>query len=130
MMYKRIIFFDSDCLLCDRVVYFLIKRDKKHLFYYAPLNGKIYLSHFEKEQWNSVIYYKEGRIYNKSSAVILIIADLGSYYRLIFILFLIPKFIRDWFYSTIANNRHRFFKGDKFCYFLSDEEKGFILSDE
>ena len=36
-----IVFYDGDCGLCNRFVLFLLKRDHRKVFRFAPLNGKM-----------------------------------------------------------------------------------------
>ena len=36
----KIIFYDGDCALCHRMVQFILARDSKFLFSFAPLQGE------------------------------------------------------------------------------------------
>src|SRR5262245_27950744 len=37
---KHLVFYDSTCGLCDHVVQWILKQDKKQIFLFAPLQGK------------------------------------------------------------------------------------------
>ena len=50
--------------------------------------------------------------YYFSDAVIESIASIGGMYSIIKILYLVPKKVRNFIYTLISKNRHRFFKVD------------------
>jgi predicted DCC family thiol-disulfide oxidoreductase YuxK len=108
---RNIIFIDSDCLLCNTFVLFLIRIDKKAILSFAPLTSPFFkentlLDHEQLQHVDSVIFLDENRqtaIY--SDAVINIFMKLGGFWRIVMVLKLIPKFIRDFIYKRIASNR-------------------------
>jgi predicted DCC family thiol-disulfide oxidoreductase YuxK len=117
---EHIIIFDGFCGLCSRIVRFIKRRDKKKLFSYFPLQSKEAeafsgLNSTDPVDLSTVILIAQSRFYYRSEAAIRILMALGGVYRLSAILLAIPAKIRDWFYTLIAMNRHRFFGKTDSC---------------
>ncbi|MBT3584650.1 MAG: DUF393 domain-containing protein [Halobacteriovoraceae bacterium] len=106
-----IIFFDGVCALCNGFVDWLFRVDNKGLFKVAALQGqtaKRLLSAESLEKLESILVLKEGRHYQKSSAVLLIMEELGYPWKLLGLLRWLPLGVRDWFYDKISVNRFVF----------------------
>ncbi len=124
-----VILFDGVCNLCNGFVKFIIKRDKKKRFRFATLQSdyaKTIENNYELSlaDLNTVILNKNGKIYTKSSAVLLIAIGLGFPYSLAICFFIIPPFIRNYGYDYIAKNRYRWFGKLDTCIFPSGDLKG------
>lgn len=106
-----IIYFDRVCIFCNSFASFIAKRDRKNLFSFG------YLQNLEKNQQNldSVIVKKDGKTFEKSTAVIIAIASLGFPYNLIRIFLIIPKKLRNIFYDFFGRNRYKWFGKKEFC---------------
>ncbi|GGB03999.1 DUF393 domain-containing protein [Macrococcus hajekii] len=101
----NIIFFDNECLICNRFVQLLHRIDHQNQLYFASLNSQT-ANRYLKNNYNqidSVIYRKNGQIFIYSDAVIEILIDVGIK---VTPLKRIPKFIRDTLYQFVARNRH------------------------
>lgn len=110
----RIILFDGVCNLCNGLVQFVIKKDKEAKFTMGSLQSesgqKLLKKHnLPLQDYNSFIYLKEERVYSKSSGALHVLKDLGGLWKIFFILIIIPKPIRDYFYGLVAKNRYWFF---------------------
>lgn len=110
----RIILFDGVCNLCNGLVQFVIKKDKEAKFTMGSLQSesgqKLLKKHnLPLQDYNSFIYLKEERVYLKSSGALHVLKDLGGLWKMFFILIIIPKPIRDYFYGLVAKNRYWFF---------------------
>jgi predicted DCC family thiol-disulfide oxidoreductase YuxK len=110
----RILLFDGVCNLCNGLVQFIIRRDDKAKFKFAPFQsdkGLQLLNHygFPQDQFDFILYIREGKCYIKSTAILKILRDLGGIWKFYYSLIIIPKFIRDLFYNIIAKNRYRLF---------------------
>lgn len=117
---KKIIFFDGVCNMCNHFVRWIITLDKKREILFSPLQGetaKKILKDFPEKitNTNSVIFYNNQKTHIKSRAIIEIIYELGSAFRIIIILKLIPTFILDSMYNLIAKNRYAWFGKRKKC---------------
>ena len=118
---KKIILFDGVCNLCNNSVQFVIRKDKKNQFIFAPLQG-ILGQHFIKERGidtrrtDSIILYEPGvAYYVKSTAAIKIGVSFGGGWKALSLLEWIPTGIRDFFYDIIAKNRYRWFGKQESC---------------
>ena len=115
----HLVFYDGNCGLCDRIVRFLLKKDQRHLFIFAPLQGEtasLYLKQLPPEMKfsDSLILIEN---YRSSSPRITILAKgalriawlLGWPWIVVGLLSFFPGWMFDWIYSLIASNRDRFF---------------------
>ena len=121
-MSQNIVFFDGVCNLCSSLVQWLIKHDKKGVLLYAPLQGDTAKEILIDEKWHkidSIVFYLDGKFYSKSSAVLKIFSVLGFPYSSAVILFVFPRFIRDFIYNWVAKNRYSWF-GEKMECWLPD----------
>ena len=114
-MKNQLIIYDGVCLLCNAFVRFIIKHDKKDLFRFTPYQFTILKDRKEKGL-ESVLLQEGSRIFDKSTAAIRIFAQLGSFpWRIFYVLLIIPKPIRDFFYLLIAKNRYKVFGRAESC---------------
>ena len=117
---KKIIFYDGVCNMCNSFVNTIISLDKKNQLFFSPLNGKIAKKllneHSEKiKNIDSVIFYSHSKISVKSKAVIDIINSLGSLYKIISILNIVPSLLLDYIYDLVAKNRYSWFGKKSSC---------------
>lgn len=104
----KIIFYDGDCGLCQRSVAFLRRIDVQKQLYFAPLNGQTYLKYLKvPAKMETVLYFNGSQIFDKSTAVINCLCDLGGKWKLALFLKIIPLFVRDLFYNLIASHRKK-----------------------
>jgi len=114
------VFFDGVCNLCNRGVNFLIKHDKKGVLKFASLQSEYAQNTIPKELLNrenldTIVVYTNGKLYNRSNAVLKLCKILGGGFYVFLIGYLIPRFIRDGLYRFIANNRYRWFGTQSQC---------------
>lgn len=109
-----IVLFDGVCGLCDGFVTWLLRRDRAGIFRVAPLQGETALRHVsphhasDPETW-SILLVEDGRVLQRSDAVLRIVPQLGGMFRLAALLRFIPRVLRDAVYNVIARNRYRWF---------------------
>lgn len=126
---KDIIFFDGICILCSKIVRWILKRDKNAHFLFCSLQSEFARSFIEERGLtfpkesipNSILVYQEDKIFDKSEAVLLILKKLNIYKVTVGILKLLPKIILDGAYSIIAKSRYKWFGQSKVC-FLPDPD--------
>jgi len=110
---RTIVFYDGICGLCNRTVWWLIRRDRKRVLRYAALQSAIATRLPDKYKVTgtpgSIVLQDGEKFYDKSTAVIRILARLKGIYRLAAVLYLIPRPARDVVYDWIARNRYRWF---------------------
>lgn len=124
---KPIIFFDGVCGLCNYFLDFVLRKDKNHKFYYAPLQGKTakkYLPELEEntEEWTMFLLDEEG-LHERSTASLKIFEKLGGAWGTLGIFLYVPKPIRNSVYKFIAKNRYKWFGKRDTCRLPTPEEK-------
>ena len=120
--YPFLVLFDGACNLCNKSVAFFIKRDKKKVFKFCPIQDfkdkKIVLSSSPE----SIIYVERGTVYRRSNAILRMFKKLGGIYlAAYYISMLIPTFIRDIGYNYVARNRYKWF--GEYCTVSEEEVK-------
>ena len=138
----HVILFDGICNLCNGVVAFIIKKDKKALFRFAAMqseagqallhqycgmNGSIIPS-----EENTTFFYIRGKeCFRQSTAVLEILNDLGGIWKVFYPLQYIPVRARDAVYMFVSRNRYRWFGKRKTCGIpVPGVKNRFITSDE
>ncbi|MBX2840159.1 MAG: thiol-disulfide oxidoreductase DCC family protein [Flammeovirgaceae bacterium] len=125
---QKIILFDGVCNLCNSSVNFIIDRDSKAKFKFTSLQseeGQEILKKFKlpTEDFNTIIYLENGKVYNRSSAALKIAKGLDALWPILYIFYILPTFIRDFFYNIIANNRYKWFGKEDTCRIPTPELK-------
>lgn len=127
-----IIFFDGICNFCNSSVNFIIKRDNKNYFKFASLQSEyaqnfLDLKKLPKNEFDSIILFKNNKLYIKSSATLQITKHLKGLWKLFFILIIIPPFIRNFLYDIIAKNRYKWFGKRDVCMIPDEKIKNRFL---
>lgn len=130
----QIVLFDGICNFCSGIVTFIIKRDKKRKFRFSPLqsqSSKALLKQFnifiDNDKLDTFIYIRNNKVYIKSTAALYVLKDIGKLYRLLFIFIVIPGFLRNFFYSLIANSRYKIWGKKDECLMPTPEIKDRFL---
>ena len=126
--HKQIILFDGVCNFCNFWVNFVIKRDNRDMFRFAPLQSdvaKVMLSKFKLDDLvrESVILVSGENIYSKSTAALKIAKELSGIVKVLYPLIIFPKFFRDVIYEFVARNRYKIFGKRDSCRIPTEEEK-------
>lgn len=129
---KNVILFDGVCNLCNRSVQFIIKRDRKKKFYFAPLQGTtgqeiLKRFHLSVDELNSFIFKEGDKLYTHSSGALRMLKMLGRGWILFYPLIIVPKFIRDGVYNWIARNRYKWFGKKEECMIPTPEVRSRFL---
>ena len=118
---KKLILFDGVCNLCNSSVLYVIKRDKKDQFVFAPLQSKVgkqIIDHYQIDtsKMDSIILYNhEKGISCKSTAALKIALQLGFPTNVLSVFLIIPAFIRNWVYDIVAKKRYKWFGKKEAC---------------
>lgn len=128
----NIILFDGICNLCNGTVLFIIKRDKKALFRFAAIQSEtgqsLIKQYGSNNETNRTIYYiRDEECFQKSTAILHILKDLGKGWKLFYPFILIPTCIRDAIYMFISHNRYRLFGKRQTCMTPTPEIKNRFL---
>ena len=109
---RPVLYFDGVCNLCNGLVQFIIRHDKKKVFLFASLQsqaGAAELSYFNGKLPDSLILSYKGKYFTKSTAALYTFKLLGGFWKLLYLAIIVPRFIRDSVYGAIARNRYRWF---------------------
>jgi len=124
----QIIFFDGVCNLCNGFIDFLLKVDRQKKYKVASLQGqtaKELLPAIYHNELSTVVFLKNGMIYTKANAVILILSELGWAWNIVKVFNFLP--FKNYFYDFISRARYRFFGKKENCRLPTEEEKARFL---
>ncbi len=103
---KTIVFFDSDCLMCQGALKWLHRLDADDRLLFAPLNGVTANDRGITMDDDSMAVVVGGQIFRASEAARLALAGTGGVAGIVAATVrLIPLFLRDWIYRAIARRR-------------------------
>jgi len=118
---KKLVLFDGICNLCNSSIQYIIKHDKKEVFMFATLQGDkgqeiVKQFNIDTNKVDSIILYTNDKgIKTKSSAGLAIVSKLGFPTNLATVFYIIPVFIRNFFYDYIAKNRYKWYGKKESC---------------
>ena len=109
-----IVLFDGVCHLCTSTVQCIIKRDPHGYFMFAALQSAIGRTLVEEhglppDALDTFVLVEGSRCFTRSDAALRVAQHLSGGWALLRVLSLIPKSMRDWGYTVIAQNRYRWF---------------------
>ena len=124
----KVLLFDEECLLCNRTVQFVLKRDKNNHIKIGTLQSEKGQALLKKFQFNgsdlTTFTYLDGdQLFVKSDASLAVLNDLGGLYRLARIFKIIPRSIRDSIYMFVSRNRYKWFGKTDRCVMMNDQWK-------
>lgn len=129
---RKIVLFDGDCHFCNKNVQFILKRDPHKYFQFASQQSEIgrKLLNEVNAPFNldSLLFIENNRYYDKSSAALHICRYLRGGWKTFTVLLIVPKPLRDFVYTIVANNRYRWFGKMSHCPLPSPEDRERFLS--
>jgi predicted DCC family thiol-disulfide oxidoreductase YuxK len=124
---RSIILFDGICNLCNSSVQFILKRDPDAHFRFGSLQSDFGQASIEKyglsKNLSSIVLIEDDKSFIKSTAALKISKHLQGAWKLLSILQIIPRPLRDFFYDIIAKNRYKWFGKQDSCMLPSPEYK-------
>jgi predicted DCC family thiol-disulfide oxidoreductase YuxK len=116
---KHLILYDGVCGLCNGLVRFVLPRDRKNRFLFAPLQGgaaREALHRFNRNPDNLDTFYvienfqgPASRALERDRASIFVLERLGFPWVLAWVFNVVPGFLRRPIYTWIARRRYRWF---------------------
>jgi predicted DCC family thiol-disulfide oxidoreductase YuxK len=126
-----IVFFDGVCGFCNRSVDFVLARDRRGIFRFAPLQGETaqrLLSEADVRDLNSIVLIEGDAVFRKSTAVARILSRLGGLWGFLgAFLRLVPRPLRDLGYATVARWRYAIFGKREACRMPTPAERARFL---
>lgn len=117
---QAVLLYDGVCYLCNGLVRFVIRRDRKKKIRFASLQsdtGQNYLKEqgMPTDDFDTLVYVKAGKYFIRSSAVLEVLKDMGGCWRVFYIFIIIPGCLRDPVYRLVAWLRYRMFGKSDQC---------------
>ena len=128
-----ILFYDGVCGLCDRLVQFVLRHDRRARFRFAALQSDVAtqtLGHFGKNPDDLDTVYvltDDGRLLSKARAIFFALKQLGFPWSLVAAFAVLPTVIVDWLYDRVAKNRYRLWGKRDSCRLPSADERARFL---
>ncbi|MBP6826633.1 MAG: thiol-disulfide oxidoreductase DCC family protein [Saprospiraceae bacterium] len=119
-MNSPILLFDGVCNLCNASVQWVIRRDPKGIFRFAPLQSEtgqslLRQSGLSSEHFDTVVLVDGDRIFTRSDAALEIARRIGGVWSLLAVFRRVPRPIRNAVYDWIARHRYRWFGKTEAC---------------
>lgn len=108
----HLVVYDGVCMLCNRLIQHLLAKDKRQILTFSTFQGLpdvISKNGLQFPLEESISYYRKGRWWQQSSAVLLIYKDVFGSWHWSQLAWVFPRFMRDFIYRIIAKNRYRWF---------------------
>jgi predicted DCC family thiol-disulfide oxidoreductase YuxK len=117
---KRLVLFDGVCNFCNDTVLFLIDRDPREEFVFAPLTSEVGQRALAKfglsADPDTIVLVQNDRAYTRSSAAVRVALRMSGLWPVLgVLLFLVPPFLRDFGYRAFAKRRYQFFGKSESC---------------
>jgi predicted DCC family thiol-disulfide oxidoreductase YuxK len=135
-----ILLYDGVCALCNRFVQFILRHDRNQTFRFAslqsPLAARILTRHNTNPTDLDTVYVvlnqelPDESLLSRSDAVLFVLRQLqGAYRPAASVLQLLPRFLRDAAYNTVARHRYRIFGRNETCALPRDADSSRFLDD-
>jgi predicted DCC family thiol-disulfide oxidoreductase YuxK len=124
-MSNPIVLYDGVCGLCNRLVQFLLKHDRRDRLRYASLQSDFAADILTRNGANphdlDTVYVvvnhgqKSERLLARSDAILTLGSELGGIWSVAVAGKILPRAIRDTLYKLVARNRYRVFGKHESC---------------
>ena len=115
----HLVLYDGVCGLCNRLLQFLLARDRRAVFAFAPLQSATGRSTVERYGGNPdeltsffvLADYRtdRARLFGRGRAALFVAGELGWPWKMAIVLRVMPAAILDRLYDVVARNRYRLF---------------------
>ena len=133
-----VILYDGVCGLCNRLVQFVLKRDRRGRFRFAALQGDFavdVLRHHGADSGELDTMYvvldhalPEERLVSRSDAIVVILREIGGIWGTLgALLRVLPRWLRNWGYNLVARHRYRVFGKYDSCPLPEEKHRGKFL---
>jgi predicted DCC family thiol-disulfide oxidoreductase YuxK len=127
-----IVVFDSQCLLCNSWVRFLLPRDPKGTIQFASMQGATGQALLKRaglplDNLDTLLVVDGERSWQHTAAILRVLHTLGGAWRAFWIFWLIPAPLRDTLYRLAARNRYRLFGRSEQCLMPRPEDSARFL---
>ncbi len=115
-----ILLFDGYCNLCNSSVQFILKHEKNTDLLFTSLQSETGVNLLKQYNINpmnldSLVLIKNNTVYTKSAAALRLAPYLKGLYPILYVLLIVPPFIRNAVYDYVARNRYKWFGKSDSC---------------
>jgi predicted DCC family thiol-disulfide oxidoreductase YuxK len=115
-----VVIFDGVCNLCAHSVKFILDHESEPKLRFVPLQstaGSRMMRElgFSPEDAKTFVLLADGRPHVKSDAAIRVARYLRGAWKMLALIRVVPRPIRDWGYDIVARNRYRWFGRTESC---------------
>ena len=122
-MSRQVLLYDGLCGFCNATVQFILRHESRQTLLFAPLEGSfaagVIERHSQLKEIDSLVWVEgegaEERLEVRSGAVLAVARYMGSIWRLLTVLWIIPRPIRDFGYDQFARRRFTLFGRYRSC---------------
>lgn len=130
-----VIFFDGVCNFCNQSVQFVIRRDKRQYFRFAPLQSAYGEAMLRKHQLpvtelGTFLLWEEGRLFTRSTAALRVCRRLGGAWPILYAFIIVPAFLRNAVYDWVARNRYRWFGKRDTCMIPNAAQRALFITEQ
>ena len=136
-MPNPILLYDGVCGLCNRLVQFVLRHDHNAIFHFASLQSapaaRILARHGANPGDLDTVYVVVNHelpgeyLLSRSDAVVFILNQLEVTRPLTASVQLLPKFLRNAAYNTVARHRYKIFGRSEVCVLPRDQDRARFL---
>ena len=128
-----ILFFDGECVLCNRTVLWILDHERHPKVRFAPLNSATAKQLLHATEWahhtDSILWYTPDQtVLEASDAALAVAAHLKWPWRGLWAFNALPKAWLDWGYRHIARRRMHWFGRTEQCALLRDVDPSRLLT--
>ena len=116
---QRVLLYDGVCALCNGLVRFVLKRDRRDVYRFAPLQSAIAAEILERHgrdptQLNTMyLIHNYGtpreKLSSRGRGALRVLRGLGGRWRACIVLEVLPSFVLNLGYHIVARSRYRLF---------------------
>jgi predicted DCC family thiol-disulfide oxidoreductase YuxK len=130
-----IVLFDGVCHLCNSFVNFIIRRDRRGRFKFAPLQSPVGQECLRQhllspDECDTFVLIAGGRAYTRSTAALRVARGLSGLWPLAYLFIMVPKPVRDAAYQVVAKHRYKWCGKREACMLPTAEVKERFLHTE
>ncbi len=132
---KAVVIFDTNCVLCNVWVRFLLRHEKGNTLQFASSRKDVGIR-LAQDQGISLealdltyLVIRDGKALTKSGASLALLAELRAPWRHLTVLRIVPNRLRDWIYDIVARNRLDWFGEEQDCFLPSPAQRSKFLDD-
>jgi len=128
---RSIVLFDGVCNFCSDSVNFIIRHDTENKFMFAPLQSEkgieLRAKYGIEDNIDSIVLIEDDQAFTRSTGALRIAKRLGGIWAAAYVLIIVPRPIRDYFYELFAKYRYRWFGKKDECMLPTPEIRARFL---